>query len=138
MEFSVAQTQKSNDKTAEDMRCLLQYSVHDKSNLKSDFIGLLQSKAHHGDEASDEAEICEVVGINGGSWVDLQTVVVLAGIFEQTVHGVENLVGKKEEPLPAERQDRNIITAEEHMMKYGSVSSQRTCLIIIYLKKCCA
>lgn len=76
-----------------------------------------------------------MVGINGGSWVDLQTVVVLAGIFEQTVHGVENLVGKKEEPLPAERQDRNIITAEEHMMKYGNhVSSQRTCLINIHLK----
>lgn len=60
---------------------------------------------HHGDEASDEAEVGEVVGVDGGGRVDLQTVVVLAGVLEQTVHGVQDLVGQQEEPLPAGRED---------------------------------
>lgn len=55
----------------------------------------------HGDEASDEAEVGQVVGIDGGCWVDLQTVVALAGVFKQTVHGVQHLVRQEEEPLPA-------------------------------------
>lgn len=67
---------------------------------------LFQSEAHHGDEASDEAEVGEVVGVDGGGRVDLQAVVVLAGVFKQTVHGVQNLVGQQEEPLPAEQEDR--------------------------------
>lgn len=63
-------------------------------------------RAHHGDEASDEAEVGEVVGVDGGRRVDLQTVVVLAGVLEQTVHGVEDLVGQQEEPLPVGQEDR--------------------------------
>lgn len=69
-------------------------------------IKLFQSDAHHGDEASNEAEVCEVVWVDGGGRVDLQTVVVLAGVFKQTVHGVKHLVGQQEEPLPAEQEDR--------------------------------
>lgn len=69
-------------------------------------IKLFQSEAHHGDEASDEAEVREVVGVDGGGRVDLQTVVVFAGVFEQTVHGVQHLVGQQEEPLPAEPEHR--------------------------------
>lgn len=61
-----------------------------------------KSGAHHGDEAADEAEVREVVGVDGGSRVDLQTVVVFAGVLEETVHGVEHLVGQQEEPFPAE------------------------------------
>ena len=59
--------------------------------------------AHHGDETPNEAEVSEVVGVDGGGRVDLQTVVVLAGVLEQAVHGVEHLVGQQEEPLPGER-----------------------------------
>lgn len=47
-----------------------------------------------------------MVWVDGGSRVDLQTVVVLAGVFKQTVHGVQDLVGQQEEPLPAEPEDR--------------------------------
>ena len=65
-------------------------------------IQVFLSEAHHGDEASDEAEVREVVGVDGGGGVDLQTVVVLAGVFKQTIHGVQHLVGQQEEPLPAE------------------------------------
>lgn len=56
--------------------------------------------SHHGDEAADEAEVGEVVGVDGGGGVDLQAVVVLARVLEEAVHGVEHLVGQEEEPLP--------------------------------------
>ena len=41
-----------------------------------------------------------MVRVDGGGGVDLQTVVALAGVLKQTVHGVEHLVGQQEEPLP--------------------------------------
>lgn len=56
--------------------------------------------AHHGDEAAYEAEVGEVVGVDGGGRVDLQAVVALAGVLKQAVHGVQHLVGQQEEPLP--------------------------------------
>lgn len=55
---------------------------------------------HHSDEAADELEVLEVVGVDVGRRVDLQTVVVLARVLEQAVHRVQNLVGQQEEPLP--------------------------------------
>lgn len=58
--------------------------------------------SYHGNEAADEAEVGEVVRVDGGGGVDLQAVVVLAGILEEAVHGVEHLVGQKEEPLPGQ------------------------------------
>jgi len=57
--------------------------------------------SYHGDEASDEAEVGQVVRVDGGCRVDLQTVVALAGVFKQTVHGVQHLVRQEEEPFPA-------------------------------------
>lgn len=54
-----------------------------------------------------------MVWVDGGSRVDLQTVVVLAGVFKQTVHGVQDLVGQQEEPLPAEPEDR------QHLCRRG-------------------
>lgn len=46
-----------------------------------------------------------MVGVDGRGRVDLETVVVLAGVLKKAVHGVQNLVGQQEEPLPAEQQD---------------------------------
>lgn len=46
-----------------------------------------------------------MVGVDGGCRVNLQTVVVLAGVLKQTVHGVQHLMGQQEEPFPvAERE----------------------------------
>ncbi len=59
-----------------------------------------------------------MVRVDGGGRVDLQTVVVLAGVFEQTVHGVQHLVGQQEEPLPAGQEDRRIDAVEEHIIPY--------------------
>lgn len=69
--------------------------------------------SHHGDEASNEAEVCEVVRVDGGGRVDLQAVVVLAGILKQTVHGVQDLMGEQKEPLPADRQNKSCYASFE-------------------------
>ena len=42
-----------------------------------------------------------MVRVDVGGGVYLQAVVVLAGVLEQAVHGVEHLVGQQEEPLSA-------------------------------------
>lgn len=55
---------------------------------------------NHGDEASNELEILEMVGVDVRGRVDLETVVIFTSIFEQAVHGVQNFVGQQEEPLP--------------------------------------
>ena len=57
------------------------------------------SVSHHGDEASDELEVHEVVGVDLRGRVDLQAVVVLVGVLEHPVHRVQQLVGQHEEPL---------------------------------------
>ena len=40
-----------------------------------------------------------MVWVHGGGCVDLEHVVVLSGVLKEAVHGVEHLVGEKEEPL---------------------------------------
>ena len=46
----------------------------------------------HGDEATDELEVVQVVGVDVRGGVDLKTVVAVAGILKQAVHGVEDVV----------------------------------------------
>ena len=58
---------------------------------------------YHGDEAPDELEVLEVVGVDVGGRVDLQTVVVLAGVLKQTVHGIQHFVGEQEKPFPVKQ-----------------------------------
>lgn len=57
----------------------------------------------HCNEAANEAEVGEVVWVDGWGRVDLQAVVALAGILKQTVHGVQHFMGQQEEPLSAKR-----------------------------------
>lgn len=47
---------------------------------------------YHGDEASNELEVFEVVGVDVGRGVYLEAVVVFASVLEQAVHGVQHLV----------------------------------------------
>lgn len=37
---------------------------------------------YHGNESANEAEVGEVVGVDGGGGVDLQAVIVLPGVFK--------------------------------------------------------
>lgn len=57
----------------------------------------------HGNEAAYEAEVGEVVRVDSRGWVDLQTVVALAGILKQAVHGVQHFMGQQEEPFSAKK-----------------------------------
>lgn len=71
---------------------------------------LVVRRSHHGNEASDEAEVGEVVGVDGRSRVNLQTVVVFTGILKQTVHGIQHLVRQQEKPLPTDRNRRHYVS----------------------------
>lgn len=62
----------------------------------------------HGNETSNKLEIFEVVWVDVGGGVDLETVVIFAGIFKQAVHGVQHLMGQQEEPLPEEDKTRDM------------------------------
>lgn len=62
--------------------------------------------SHHGDKASNEAEVGEVVRVYGRGGVYLQTVVIFTGVLKQTVHRVQHLMGQQEEPLPVETDRR--------------------------------
>lgn len=61
--------------------------------------------SYHCDEAADEAEVREVVGVDGGGWVNLQAVVALASVLKQAVHGVQHFVGQQEEPFSGTPQE---------------------------------
>lgn len=67
---------------------------------------------YHCDEAADEAEVGEVVGVDGRGWVNLQAVVALACILKQAVHGIQHFVGQQEEPLSVRPQDGSNVMRE--------------------------
>lgn len=75
----------------------------------------------HGDEAADEAEVGQVVGVDGRGRVDLQTVVALAGVLEQAVHGVEDLVGQQEEPFAARRTSGDRVNGWNRKRELGGI-----------------
>lgn len=41
-----------------------------------------------------------MVGVDFGGRIDLERIIVLVGVLEEAVHGVEDLVRQLEEPLP--------------------------------------
>lgn len=55
---------------------------------------------YHGNEATNELKVLEVIRVDVGRGVDLQTVIVLAGVLKQTVHGVQHLMREQEKPFP--------------------------------------
>lgn len=76
----------------------------------------------HCNETAYEAEVGEVVWVDGRGRVDLQAVVALAGVLKQTVHGVQDFVGQQEEPFSAkwgeteasrEHEDNRVYVVEE-------------------------
>lgn len=69
---------------------------------------------NHGNEASYEPEILEVVRIDVGGGVDLETVVIFTGIFKQAVHGVQDLMGQQEEPLPGDEETTEMRKRQYH------------------------
>jgi hypothetical protein len=53
------------------------------------------------DNATNELEVSEMLRVDTGVWVDLEGVVVVSRVLEQTVEGVEHFVRKQEEELSA-------------------------------------
>lgn len=43
--------------------------------------------------APNELEVAKMIGIDIGAMVDLESIVVLSGILEQTITGVEDFMG---------------------------------------------
>lgn len=55
---------------------------------------------YHGNEASYEFEVLEVIRIDVRGRIYLQAVVVLASILKQTVHRVQYFMRQQEKPFP--------------------------------------
>jgi hypothetical protein len=53
------------------------------------------------DHAANEFKVAEMFGVDARVRVNLQGVVVVGGVFEETVEGVEHFVGEEEEELSA-------------------------------------
>lgn len=51
------------------------------------------------DDAANKFEVVEMLGVNTGMRINLQCVVIVCGVFEQTVKWIEHLVRKEEEKL---------------------------------------
>ena len=49
------------------------------------------------DNSPDELEIVQVLRVNAGMGIDLQSVIIVGGIFKETVERIEHFVRKKEE-----------------------------------------
>jgi hypothetical protein len=49
------------------------------------------------DYSADELEVVQMLGVDARVGINLQSVVVVGGVFEETVEGIEHFVGKEEE-----------------------------------------
>lgn len=48
---------------------------------------------------TNKFEVVQMFGVDAGSRIDLQRVVVVCGIFEETVERIEHFMGEQEEEL---------------------------------------
>ena len=53
----------------------------------------------HGDEATDEAKVEQMIRIDRRGRIDLQIVIVLVRVFEETIHRIQRLVRETKEPF---------------------------------------
>lgn len=61
------------------------------------------------DDPADEFEVVKVLRINTRVGINLQGVVIVRGIFEETIERIEHFVGKKEEEFTAQELAGNIL-----------------------------
>ncbi len=94
---------------------------------------------YHGDESTDESEVHEMIRVDGRGRVNLQAIVVVVGIFKQTVHRVQDLVWQVKEPLPAKDQHQSVRTMTKiYPPEGGTVMrflNHKTCLKKNYLAR---
>jgi hypothetical protein len=49
------------------------------------------------DHSADELEVIEMLGVHARVGINLQSIIIVGGVFEETVEGIEHFVGEKEE-----------------------------------------
>ena len=49
------------------------------------------------DHTADELEVVEMLGVNARVRINLQGIIIVGGVFEETVEGIEHFVGEEEE-----------------------------------------
>ena len=49
---------------------------------------------------SYESKVRQMFRIDSRGWIDLQGIVVATSILQQSIHRIQHLMGKKEEPFP--------------------------------------
>ena len=54
----------------------------------------------HGNKSADKLEVMQMVRVDKRGWINLETIVVLVGIFKQAIHRIKHLMGQKEKPFP--------------------------------------
>ncbi len=55
------------------------------------------------DHTANKFKVIEMLGINAGMRINLQSVIIVCGVFEQAVKRIEHLVRKQEEELSRSR-----------------------------------
>ena len=63
--------------------------------------------------SSDELEVVQMLWIDTGSRIDLESIVVVGGVLEQAVEWIEHLVGQQEEEFST------TVSAYDHISKSG-------------------
>lgn len=48
-------------------------------------------------DTANKLEVVQMLWINAGMRIGLQGIIIVSGIFEETVEGIEHFVGEKEE-----------------------------------------
>ena len=52
-------------------------------------------------DPTNEFEVVEVFGIDSGMWIDLKSIIIVSGVFEETIERVEHFVRQQEKELAA-------------------------------------
>lgn len=61
-----------------------------------------------GNETAHESEVLQVIRVHWGVGIYLQGEIVSTGVFEQTVHGIQELIREIVEPLSEKKEKRKM------------------------------
>lgn len=54
-------------------------------------------------DSADELEVVQMLGVDARVGINLQGIIVVGGVFEETVERIEHFVGKEEEEFTVKR-----------------------------------
>lgn len=53
------------------------------------------------DDSANELEVVEMLGVDTGVGINLEGIIIVGGVFEETVERIEHFVGEEEEKFAA-------------------------------------